>query len=131
MARKGTQRRARKKGAAPNLRVRVEVGTGVIGPGKIELLERLQAEGSITRAAQSMGLSYRRAWYLIDTLNSAFGRPVTQTKVGGEGGGGAELTPLGQELVTRYRAALAAVDTAGQPLLQWLGETVETGAKRG
>jgi molybdate transport system regulatory protein len=131
MARKGTQRRARKKGAAPNLRVRVEVGTGVIGPGKIELLERLQAEGSITRAAQSMGLSYRRAWYLIDTLNAALGQPVADTKVGGEGGGGAGLTPFGQELVARYRAALAAVDEAGQPLLQWLGETVETGAKRG
>lgn len=131
MARKGPQRRARKKGAAPNLRVRVEVGTGVIGPGKIELLERLQAEGSITRAAQAMGLSYRRAWYLIDTLNSALGQPVADTKVGGEGGGGTGLTPFGQELVARYRAALAAVDEAGRPLLQWLGESVETGAKRG
>ncbi|MEK9752105.1 MAG: LysR family transcriptional regulator [Rhodospirillaceae bacterium] len=129
MARKESKRRSREKSFAPSLKVRVEVGAGVIGPGKIELLERLQAEGSITRAAKKMGLSYRRAWYLIDTLNAALGRPVTETKVGGEGGGGAELTPFGRELVKRYRKALAAVDAAGQPLLQWLEETVETDSR--
>ena len=72
-----------------------------------------------------MGLSYRRAWYLIDTLNAALGQPVAETKVGGEGGGGATLTPFGRELIARYREALGAVDQAGRPLLDWLGETVE------
>ena len=111
---------------APRLRVRVEVGAGAIGPGKIELMQRLDAEGSISRAAQTMGLSYRRAWYLIDTLNAALGQPVAETKVGGEGGGGASLTPFGRELVERYKAALAAVDKAGAPLVQWLAENVDT-----
>ncbi len=120
------KRRQAEDASPPSLQVRVRVGAGVIGPGKIELLERLDAEGSITRAAQAMGLSYRRAWYLIDTLNAALGQPVTDTKVGGEGGGGARLSPFGRELVRRYRESLGAVDEAAAPLLAWLGEVAET-----
>lgn len=110
----------------PRLKVRVDVGAGVIGPGKIELLERIAAEGSITRAAKGMGLSYRRAWYLIDTLNAALGQPVVDTKVGGEGGGGAALTRFGRDLVARYRKTLGRIDAAGKPLLDWLGDRIET-----
>jgi len=116
--------------AEPHLKVRLQVGAGVIGPGKIELLERLEAEGSITRAAKGMGLSYRRAWYLIDTMNAALGQPVTETKVGGEGGGGATLTPFGRELVTRYRQSMTAVDAAATPMLDWLGAALEAAPER-
>ena len=114
----------------PHLKVRLQVGAGVIGPGKIELLERLDTEGSITRAAKEMGLSYRRAWYLIDTMNAALGQPVTETKVGGEGGGGATLTPFGRELVTRYRQSMTAVDAAATPMLDWLGAALEAAPER-
>ena len=91
------------------------------------MLECLDAEGGITAAAKAIGLSYRRAWYLIDTLNAALGQPVVETKVGGEGGGGAKLTPFGRELVARYYRVLRTVDDATEPLLGWLGEiTCET-----
>ena len=119
------------RSAEPHLKVRLQVGAGVIGPGKIELLERLDAEGSITRAAKGMGLSYRRAWYLIDTMNAALGQSVTETKVGGEGGGGATLTPFGRELVTRYRQSMTAVDDAAAPLIAWIEEAVAAEPDRG
>ncbi len=106
----------------PGLKIQLRVGGGVIGPGKIQLLECLDAEGGITAAAKAMDLSYRRAWYLIDTLNAALGQPVVETKVGGEGGGGAKLTPFGRELVARYYRALRTVNDAADPLLGWLGE---------
>ncbi|MBT6095109.1 MAG: LysR family transcriptional regulator [Rhodospirillaceae bacterium] len=113
----------------PKLKIQLRVGGGVIGPGKIELLEHLDAQGGITAAAKAMGLSYRRAWYLIDTMNSALGNPVVETKVGGEGGGGAKLTPFGSALVHRYRSALAAVDEAAEPFLDWLADGVEASAR--
>ena len=111
----------------PRLKIQLRVGGGAIGPGKIQLLECLDAEGGITAAAKAIGLSYRRAWYLIDTLNAALGQPVVETKVGGGGGGGAKLTPVGRELVVRYYRVLRMVDYAAEPLLGWLGEiTCET-----
>ena len=110
-------------GRVPSLKVRLAVGGGVIGPGKIELLEHLEREGGITAAAKQMGLSYRRAWYLIDTMNAALGQPVAETKVGGEGGGGARLTPFGRDLVERYRETLRSINAVAQPLLTWVGDT--------
>jgi len=109
----------------PTLKIQLRVGAGVIGPGKIELLEHLEHEGGITAAARVMGLSYRRAWYLIDTLNAALGQPVVETKVGGEGGGGARLTPFGCELVRRYREAADAVDAAARGMLDWLNDAID------
>ena len=75
-----------------------------IGPGKIRLLEQVRETGSISAAGRAMEMSYRRAWLLIDSLNSTFGQPVVQTKLGGKGGGAASLTAFGAELVARYRA---------------------------
>ncbi len=115
----------------PKLKIQLRVGGGVIGPGKIELLEHLEAEGGITAAAKTMGLSYRRAWYLIDTMNSALGNPVVETKVGGEGGGGAKLTPFGEALVHRYRDALGKVDKAAAPFLDWLADACESSGPQG
>ena len=111
--------------AAPSLKIRLQVGGGVIGPGKISLLEFVDSEGGITAAAQAMGLSFRRAWYLIDTMNAALGQPVVLTKVGGGGGGGARLTSFGRELVVRYRETLARVDDEAVPFLDWLAEHAE------
>jgi molybdate transport system regulatory protein len=75
-----------------------------LGPGKVELLEAVRARGSISAAARSMNMAYRHAWVLIDDMNRCFGRPLVATSTGGRAGGGARLTPLGQEVVRRFRA---------------------------
>jgi molybdate transport system regulatory protein len=87
-----------------------------IGPGKAALLESVRASGSITGAARAMGMDYKRAWLLVDSLNRAFATPVVERATGGVRGGGASLTAFGEELLARYRrleaeaAALAADD---------------------
>lgn len=74
-----------------------------IGPGKATLLESVRDTGSISAAARSMGMDYKRAWLLVDSLNRAFKDPVVERATGGSGGGGAHLTALGDELLARYR----------------------------
>ena len=74
-----------------------------IGHGKVRLLEAVRDHGSISAAGRSMGMSYRRAWLLIDELNGLFEEPVVGTKHGGQHGGGAELTPFGHRVVQQYR----------------------------
>jgi molybdate transport system regulatory protein len=75
-----------------------------IGPGKVALLEAIAETGSISAAARELGMSYRRAWLLIDQLNQALQQPAVLTATGGAHGGGASLTPVGAEVVRRYRA---------------------------
>ncbi len=97
-------------------RLRVLLGAAIaIGPGKADLLEAIDQNGSISSAARSMGMSYRRAWLLVDTINGCFRTPLVASLRGGRGGGGARLTPLGHEVVERYRAmeAKAAESLAG------------------
>jgi len=79
-----------------------------IGPGKAALLESVQSTGSISGAARAMGMDYKRAWLLVDSLNRAFLAPAVERNAGGAGGGGARLTPFGQELLARYRRLEAA-----------------------
>lgn len=87
------------------LSIRIDFGPSLrVGPGKIALLEAIGTEGSISAAARTMDMSYRRAWELIDDLNTVFGRPVVESKSGGKKGGGATLTALGRDLIARYRA---------------------------
>lgn len=99
------------------LTLRLDFGPGrAIGHGKVRLLEAVRDYGSISAAGRSMGMSYRRAWLLIDELNHIFEEPVIDAKHGGFGGGGAQLTPFGHRVVQRYRsieakaAAAAAAD---------------------
>jgi molybdate transport system regulatory protein len=75
-----------------------------IGPGKVALLEAIQLHGSISAAARSLGMSYRRAWVLIDELNQALGSPATASEQGGQRGGGSALTPVGDEIIRLYRS---------------------------
>ena len=85
-------------------RLRIHRGPDVaVGPGKIDLLEQIQKTGSITAAARSLAMSYRRAWLLVDTMNRCFKRPVVEAEAGGPRGGGTHLTALGEEVVRRYR----------------------------
>ncbi|MSQ59422.1 MAG: LysR family transcriptional regulator [Betaproteobacteria bacterium] len=75
-----------------------------MGPGKAVLLEAIAASGSISAAARELGMSYRRAWLLVETMNQSFHRPLVETATGGQHGGGAIVSELGYEVVQRYRA---------------------------
>lgn len=87
------------------LTLRVDLGSGrAIGPGKIRLLEAVRDSGSISRGGRALGMSYRRAWLLIDSLNRMFRRKVVTARPGGARGGGALLTPFGLALIARYHA---------------------------
>ena len=89
----------------PGLTLRVMgAGSPAIGPGKAALVEHIEKSGSISSAARAMGMSYRRAWQLVDALNESFTEPVVVTAIGGKRGGGAKVTVFGQELVRRFRA---------------------------
>jgi|SRR3954469_17213867 molybdate transport system regulatory protein len=74
-----------------------------MGPGKAELVERIAETGSISAAARAMGMSYRRAWQLVEALNKDFREPLVTTAVGGERGGGARVTAFGRRMVAFYR----------------------------
>lgn len=92
-------------------------GADSVGPGKVRLLELLKETGSIAAAGRAMDMSYRRAWLLIDALNRAFREPVVATKLGGNGGGGAELTQFGEALVAHYRDMETEANAALRPHL--------------
>ena len=90
--------------AMPAVRFRVDLGREeAIGPGKIALLEQIERSGSLSQAARELGMSYRRAWQLLDSLNHCFRERVAVTAKGGRRGGGATLTAFGRELIRSYR----------------------------
>ena len=85
-------------------RLRVTAGEAIfVGPGKVALLEAIRDTRSITAAAKSLGMSYRRAWLLVDELNRSLASVAVESAIGGERGGGSELTALGCELIDVYR----------------------------
>lgn len=98
------------------LRLRLLFGDRLVfGPGKGELLARIAETGSIAAAGRAMGMSYRRAWALVEEMNATFRAPLVISARGGAGGGGASLTAEGQEVLSAYRAILQAVETATAP----------------
>lgn len=89
--------------AKPHLRILL--GSAIaVGPGKAELLDAIARTGSISAAAREMGMSYRRAWTLVETMNRSFRKPLVASVIGGRGGGGARVTEAGREVLRRYRA---------------------------
>lgn len=86
--------------------------TAYVGPGRADLLEGIAQSGSIAAAGKAMGMSYKRAWSLVQALNEGFGQPLVETARGGAGQGGAHLTPLGADVLARYRAMQAATEAA-------------------
>jgi len=107
-----------------------------LGPGKIDLLETIQRTGSLRQAAQALGMSYRRAWLLLDGLNRSFTEPASTASIGGQGGGGVTLTPFGLEIIRAYRTAAVAIESAARRDLEAIAAKAvtsgpkETGARR-
>jgi len=103
----------------PRLRIRIVFGDDeMIGPGKAELLERIARCGSIAAAGREMGMSYKRAWQLIGTLNAMFRDPLVESTRGGPGGGGAVLTDAGRHVLSLYRAFEGEAAEAGAARLE-------------
>jgi molybdate transport system regulatory protein len=114
------------------LTLRVDFGSKrSIGPGKIRLLEEIDRGGSISQAGRNLGMSYRRAWLLIDDLNRCFRQPVVRAKSGGSQGGGAVLTEFGVELVRDYRAIESAASGAAKSRLRGLEAALRTSDRAG
>lgn len=83
-----------------------------VGPGRADLLEGIAETGSISAAGKRMGMSYKRAWGLVQALNDGWGRPLVETSRGGAEQGGASLTTDGQFVLDRYRAMQQATRDA-------------------
>lgn len=93
-------------------RLRLKAGdTIALGPGKAQLLELIRQHNSISAAARAMNMSYRRAWLLVDTMNSCFREPLVVTATGGSRGGGASLSPVGEKVLALYRSYEQAVSS--------------------
>ncbi|MDR0254087.1 MAG: winged helix-turn-helix domain-containing protein [Brucellaceae bacterium] len=91
-----------------------------LGRGKIQLLEHIRDTGSISAAGRAMDMSYRRAWQLVDAVNSMFNEPSVTSQRGGKQGGGAILTPFGEELIRRFRHMEATLTQALSEDMEWL-----------
>ena len=104
-----------------SIRIDLEKG-GRIGPGKIALLEAISKTGSITAAARSMNMSYRRAWLLVDEINKLLNEPAVATEQGGARGGGAILTPVGRKTIQLYHSIEMHTRTAARRDFQALGK---------
>ncbi len=104
-----------------DVRLRVMFGPEIaVGPGKIALLRAIRRHGSISAAARQMGMSYRRAWLLVDTMNRCFREPVVVAATGGKGGGGASVTAMGDEVLARYdRMQEKAADSVKEDFVEF------------
>ncbi|MCH8498193.1 MAG: winged helix-turn-helix domain-containing protein [Marinobacter sp.] len=97
----------------PELQIRLVSGYDVVlGPGKADLLDAIASTGSITAAASQLGISYKKAWQLMGTMNSLFPQPLVATETGGNQRGGATLTPFGQQVLTLFRQLEQLIDPA-------------------
>jgi molybdate transport system regulatory protein len=117
---------------ALTVRFRVDFGAQCsVGIGKIELLEAIRRTGSLSQAARSLGMSYRRAWLLMADLNASFDRPVVDTMTGGAHGGGAVLTDFGGQLIAGYRQLETSLQSMANRCLSDLRKRVATGKAKG
>ncbi len=111
----------------PKLFLRLDLGGAArLGPGKVRLLETIEEQGSISAAGRALKMSYRRAWLLVDELNSYFRGPVVTTTLGGAGGGRAKVTPLGRSVIRAYRA----IESDAEKLLRRHGKALALSSSR-
>ena len=107
------------------LRIRVMLGRSIaVGPGKADLLAAIAETGSISAAGVALGMSYKRAWYLIDTMNQCFAEPVVHASRGGKGHGGARLTAMGTQVLNLFRAIETHAATATADELEALSRLI-------
>jgi molybdate transport system regulatory protein len=110
--------------AKVSCQVRILVGQGIgMGPGKAAMLKAIQATRSINAAGKQFGMSYRRAWLLVEEMNRLFASPVVIARRGGKGGGGAEVTALGLRVLNDYEKLVCAVK--GSPEFRSLSRLLE------
>ena len=95
----------------------IRIGDGRFGPGKADLLAHIRDTGSISAAARRMGMSYRRAWTLLEAVNDLTGIPAVETARGGARGGGARLTARGEALLNAYEHLRDTLNAAAAPTL--------------
>lgn len=113
------------------LRIRIVFGDdAMLGPGKADLLERIRETGSISAAGRAMGMSYKRAWMLVETMNAAFREPLVDASRGGAAGGGARLTEAGQAVLAHYRKLEEIMAEAGAARIGALRAMVREAADR-
>lgn len=115
---------SKKKPPTLRMRIRVYAGDRMLGPGKIQLLEAIHTKGSLSAAAKEIGMSYMRAWNLVQELNRDRARPMIEISRGGRSGGFASLTALGEKVLKLYRqmdrAAVTAARASGLKLARLL-----------
>ena len=113
------------------LSIRIDLENGDrIGPGKIALLDAIRATGSISAAARALGMSYRRAWLLVEGVNHALRAPAVAAATGGRRGGGAVVTPAGERLVRLYRTIESQARTAAGGEFRAIGKLVRPEGRR-
>ena len=112
-----------------SIRIDFETPDGRIGPGMAELLSAIAEHGSIRRAAAAMGMSYRKAWLLVQAIEQTFGAPAVTTATGGTEGGGTKLTELGRTLLTCYRRIETRAGRAAAGELRTLSAMIQKDRK--
>jgi molybdate transport system regulatory protein len=118
--------------AAPVVRFRIDFAEhSSLGPGKICLLEAIRDAGSLSRGARNIGMSYRRAWLLVESLKQSFRQPVTVASTGGKDGGGMQVTDFGDALIKNYRELERDFATLAQRRLYPITATVIRHSKSG
>jgi len=101
--------------SSTSLKIKIQIYCGdeiAMGPGKADLLEAIDREGSISAAGRALGMSYRRTWLLVDTMNRCWDLPLVETAMGGKQGGGARVSELGLSILRQYRALQKDLDRA-------------------
>ncbi len=112
----------------PNIQFKIRITSGaltVMGPGKADLLDAIDACGSISAAAKQMKMSYRRAWELVDVMNKCFTEPLVLSSPGGVHGGGAQLTAFGRDILKSYRDLVAKSEQASQSKLAFIASNLK------
>ena len=112
-----------------SLRINFDAPGAALGPGMVQLLERVAAHGSIRAAAASMQMSYRKAWLLTQKMQDMFGGAVITTAIGGAAGGGSRLTELGTTLLETFRRVENRATSAAESELKALEDMVKADAK--
>lgn len=114
----------------PRLSIRLDFAGGRLGPGKVELLEHIERERSIAAAARAMGMSYKRAWELVDTMNRLFREPVVTTLPGRNTAGATEVTDFGRRVAALYRQAESRAAAAARAPIRRLTAATRPAARR-